>query len=138
MRSLEEPSLSARLRRMTEFLPIFCSPGFSCGTWMGGPGAMPFFAYSEPAGRFFQTAQEMQWVLPDFDWSAWAGSEEAQRLRNDEEALAGASLEQLSKLLTAAVRRDRFCEGAMAESFDSGLVTGVLRRMAAIEAELSH
>jgi hypothetical protein len=35
-------------------------------------------------------------------------------------------------LLTAIIRQDRFCEGALLSAFDSGLILGIVRRAAAI------
>ena len=40
-------------------------------------------------------------------------SKEAMRLRDDPQALAAASAEQLAKLLTVLIRQDRFVEGRL-------------------------
>lgn len=40
-------------------------------------------------------------------------------------AFAGADAAQLAKILTCAVRGDRFCEGALAANYDSGLLARI-------------
>ena len=71
----------------------------------------------------------------DFDWPTWAQTPEAQRLRDDSEAIQQATVLDLARLLTVVIRSDRFAEGAVAEAVESGLVTAVLRRIAQLRAQ---
>jgi hypothetical protein len=90
------------------------------------------YILSEPAHRFYRAVYELGWILTDFDWPRWMSGEEAQRLTHDAEAVDAASPEQLARLLTAMVRSDRFCEGALAGCHESGLIIRILRRVQAL------
>jgi hypothetical protein len=126
--------LQERLKALARFLPALEEPGFQFGTWQGGkqkePGvfSMPYFALSETGSAFVRMAYEQGWVQTDFSWPAWKETEEAISLRDDPEALAAASPEQLAKLLTVLVRQDRFVEGGLNSAFESGLLTAIARR----------
>jgi hypothetical protein len=61
---------------------------------------------------------------------------EAKRLRDEPAALAAATADQLASLLTVLIRHDRFVEGELAGAYRSGLLTGILRRAAALWEEL--
>lgn len=136
-------ALAARLEALASLLPEFEADGFACGEWRGGeeqrPGVftMPWFAHSEPILRFVQTAYDEEWVLLRFAWVSWAGTPEAQALQGDRDALAQATPEQLAKLLTMLIRRDKFAEGALAGDCESGLLTAVLRRAGHLRHELA-
>lgn len=125
-----------RLDRLATFLPVFEGSRFVFATMEGGdeiePGTitMPWSALSEHAHRFVETAYEDGWVSPEVDWSEWMQTAEAIRLRDDPDALPQATVEQLQKLLTTVIRQDRFVTGALAEAFESGLLTAIVRRMA--------
>ena len=128
-------TLHERLRGLASFLPAFESAGFEFGRWnrpesSDGVLTLPFFVLSETADAFVNTAYELGWVEPGFDWGTWMGTEEAQSLRDSPTSLAGATPEQLAHLLTVIVRQDRFVEGSLLASYESGLLTGILRRAA--------
>ena len=122
------------MKALAGFLAVFEEPGFQFGTWHGGerkePGviSMPYFVLSETAESFVRMAYEQGWVLMGFDWPAWKETEEAIALRDDPDALAAASPEQLAKLLTVLIRQDRFVEGRLNSAFEAGLLTGIARR----------
>ncbi len=59
------------------------------------------------------------WVLPDAP-----------------EVLSRATPEQLEKLLTAVIRADRFCDGALAGERESGLLARVCRRASVVLADI--
>jgi hypothetical protein len=137
-----EKSVRERLRALAQFLPVFEEPGFEFGTWHGSyessPGvlAMPYFERSAAGQRFVSTAYTGGWVLIGFDWPSWQGSAEATALLDDPAALEEASPEQLAKLLTLLVRRDRFVEGGLNSAFEAGLLTAIARRAAALGEEI--
>jgi hypothetical protein len=123
-----------RLRRLGELLPRLEDPSFVFGEWRGGErrpdGAitMPYFEFSREA----LTVLAAMPVQMGFDWMTWMGTDEARRLKDDREAIATATPEQLGKLATAIVRGDRFTEGNSAATFESGLLTAIVRRAAAL------
>jgi hypothetical protein len=127
-----------RLLALAAFLPLFEEPGFVFGFWHGGeqvsPGvlAIPYFSLGATASSFVHMAYDQGWVLTDFNWPAWKGTEEAITLRDNPAALEKASPDQLAKLLTVVIRQDRFAEGALNSAFESGLLTAIARRAAAL------
>ncbi|MEY3232074.1 MAG: hypothetical protein RL689_2163 [Planctomycetota bacterium] len=135
----DTPRLSpASFTGLAAFVPIFEDPAFVFGAWntrtKSQPGVVsePMYILSEPAHRFYRAVYELGWILTDFDWPRWMSGEEAQRLTHDAEAVDAASPEQLARLLTAMVRSDRFCEGALAGCHESGLIIRILRRVQAL------
>ncbi|WP_052041751.1 DUF6508 domain-containing protein [Paracoccus sphaerophysae] len=129
----QEPITREGLSALAAFLPSIRAPDFSSGTWKGGEQQadgsiqMPWFAQSDAISDFVKAAYDLDWVR-SFDWPEWTQTEEAFRLRNDPEALAGATADQLAKLLTVVIRQDRFAEGSLAEAFDNGLILSILER----------
>ncbi|MDM8537128.1 DUF6508 domain-containing protein [Desulfobacterales bacterium HSG17] len=64
-------------------------------------------------------------VMIDFDWGAW---EEGRKIANDEKFdFDTVDIPTKCKLITAIVRNDRFCEGALVSAFESGLILRVLK-----------
>ena len=126
--------LREQLAGLAAFLPMFTAPDFQFGEWFqptpSGPGvgSMPYFLLSEAAREFVHAAYDLGWVRPDIDWGAWQGTPECERLRDNAAALVDATAEQLARLLTLYIRGDRFCEGALAEAYESGLLVRILRR----------
>jgi hypothetical protein len=134
-------TLHDRLRGLASFLPAFESPAFEFGKWSNpefledGAFALPFFVLSETAAGFVKAAYDLGWVERDFDWCTWMGSQEARRLRDGPATLAKATSNQLAQLLTVIIRQDRFADGSLLSSYESGLLTAILRRAAALAAE---
>jgi hypothetical protein len=130
----EADSLKKRLARLGEFCTIFEDEGFQFGKWGGGDRdssgsiEMPYFITSKAADKLVEHCYEHDWVLRDFDWPGWMQSTEAQELRDNPETLAKASPDQLANLLTVLIRQEKFSEGSLASAYDSGLLTGILRR----------
>ena len=134
--SLEEevPTPKERLDALAAFLPKFEKPSFEFGRMESPPGVMPYYTLSPLASCFVKTCYEMDWVKP-FEWAEWKDSPEAVRLRDDPSALEKATFEQLSRLLTVVIRQDRFVEGALGSTFESGLLSGILRRAAVLATD---
>lgn len=137
----KKPSLKEQLDGPAAFLPHFENPDFSFGKWDGGQEIephrfqMPYFGYSEVANHFIQATYDLKWLDGTFDWGAWMKTDEATSLRDNPEAMAAATPDQLSKLLTVLVRQDRFSEGALDGAYKAGLVTAICRRAAALLGE---
>ena len=134
-------TLLERLRRLASFLPKFESTAFEFGKWNNpkstGQDAftLPFFVLSETADAFVKEAYDLGWVEGDFDWGTWMGTPEALSLRDSPASLAKATPAQLAHLLTVLIRQDRFAEGSLVASYESGLLTGILRRAAVLAGE---
>jgi Family of unknown function (DUF6508) len=140
--SLEQ--LVEKLRGIVAFLPSFQAPDFKFGYWTqpssDEPGVvrLPYFSLGEAAWSFEQKAYDLGWVMLDFDWPTWKQTPEAETLRDDVQALAQATPDQLARLITVCIRQDRFCEGALAGAFESGLLTRILERAAVILREMER
>lgn len=128
-----DPDLRRRLATVAATLPTLEAPGFVAGRWHDaermedGVWSMPWFELGDEAMAVVRAIAGAGFVQP-FDWMAWAPTPEAVALRNDRAALAAATPDQLQKLLTMLVREDRFSEGSLAESFESGLIAAIARR----------
>ncbi len=127
-------TLKERLDALAAFLPQFEVPAFEFGRMESPPGAMPYYTFSPLASCFIKTCYEMDWVKA-FEWAEWKNTPEAAQLRDDPSVLEKATFEQLSRLLTVLIRQDRFVEGALGSAFESGLLSGILRRAAVLAAD---
>lgn len=130
-----------RLQGIAAFLPRFQVPGFEFGHWENGEqgeGTFTFgyMSYSDAANEFESVTYRLGWIRTGFDWGAWQETQEAKALRDDPLVLAKATPEQLANLLTICVRGERFCEGALRDTFESGLLTRILERAAVLAAEI--
>lgn len=134
----------SRLEALAAFVDELEAPDFDPGYWHSmAPtrddpkvSTMPWFEPSDRANTFLNAIRANGWVEP-FDWMAWAQTEEGAALREDRRALARATPDQLQRLLTTLIRADRFNEGTLAWSFESGLMAGIARRAATLATTLS-
>jgi|SRR5579872_3919784 len=136
------PSLRDRLHALAVFVPQFEAPDFRFGAFVerepvGGVRHQGFYDFGAVARSLITTCYSMGWVVERFDWPTWARTEEARHLRDDASCLAQATAEQLAHLLTVLIRQERFNEGSLAICVDSGLMIGILRRAASLEAHLA-
>jgi O-acetyl-ADP-ribose deacetylase len=93
---------------------------------------MPYLQHAPEVEQLLRTLAQRQLPLT-FDWTSW--QDQAQRFR-DPSVVTTASLDELRRLLTVHLRKERFCEGHLAEVIRSGHLTAIFRRLAAITAEL--
>ena len=64
-------------------------------------------------------------IIIRFDWGAW---EEGRKIASNEDFdFDTLDLPTKCKLITAIVRNDRFCEGALVSAFESGLILRILK-----------
>ncbi len=130
-----------RLEALAAFLPVFEAPGFVFATWGGGeevrPGVrrMPYCSLSTEALRFIRVASESELIRPGFDWPQWDQTPQAAALLASSQALELATPDQLARVLTVLIRRDRFVEGSLAEAFRTGYLTAILRRAVVLRDE---
>jgi hypothetical protein len=123
------------LKRLADFAERFRTPGanFGEGIPITGDGTaqnpyhMPYYSMSDLGASFFEMAYDSGWVR---EWSRadWAHGPEGQALAHDRRVLAQADFEQLAKLMTALVRQERICDGALGAAFDSGLLLAIAER----------
>ena len=139
------PDLRARLEMIAAFADELAAPDFDAGHWHpsertategGEVWTMPWFERSERADAFVRAAAGNGWIQP-FDWMAWIETEEGKALRDDRDALARATPDQIQRLLTAIIRADRFDEGSVEWAFDTGLMAAIARRAKVLADDLA-
>jgi hypothetical protein len=133
-------SREERLKALASFLPTFTDPTFKFGEWRGGEVmdndviTMPFYSLSPDAARFHKVLYEYGFIR-NFDWIAWAQTDECKVMRAVPSALDNVSEDQLARLLTGLARAERFSEGVMDEAFSSGLLTRIVARASTLIQE---
>jgi hypothetical protein len=138
----EDQRLVRRLRLLAAYRPAL-ERHVQFGEWAGGQrqsdGAiqMPWYSFSDEAQRFLRDVSRAGWVQP-FDWPKWLSTKRAQQLLGDTSAIAEATVKELSQLLTALIRQDRFAEGTLAGAYESGILAAVARRAEALAAALDR
>ena len=86
-------------------------------------GSSSVSRYQSSSSRFTTTAG----LSRSFDWGKW--QEAAQEYVEQPRKIETANITVIQKLLTTHVRKERFCEGHLAEMFENGHVLGLLRRL---------
>ncbi len=133
-------SLEARLEALAAFLPVFERADFRLGTWAGGEMMadgviqMPYYSFGPEAARFISIAYEFGWVIP-FDWGTWAQTPKGQLLSAGGDAVATATPDDLARLLTTLIRSERFGDGQLEGAYESGLLTAIVSRAAALASQ---
>lgn len=123
-------ALAAHFDRLSE--SIF-DPGHIVepGRRSDGVVVIGYAQLSEASNAFLDDAIAAGWVRP-FDWVVWMTTPEGRRLLSDQSSIASATADQLSKVLTAHFRRDRFADGTLLEAFKSGVMKAVAARAAVL------
>jgi ADP-ribosyl-[dinitrogen reductase] hydrolase len=121
----DQPLTPDYLQAVLEFLPLFEQPDFSPGEWITQAESLPYYSYT-PEMLDFIRALSGNGLIQPFDWMNWR---EGEQLVDHPELLRSANLQTLRKLLTAHVRADRFSDGHLAGTFESGHMTLILKRM---------
>jgi hypothetical protein len=122
-----------QIRALADFWPVFANPKFVYETQdeakeKKGVITMPSSSLSPEAKAFNKMIYQQGWILDGFDWPEWTKTDEFKDLFSKPETLAKASTHQLAKLLTALVRKERFCDGTMASACAEGLLAGITQR----------
>jgi hypothetical protein len=131
------------LESLAGFLDQLSNPSFMAGDWVFPESdsdkvlLMPYVDFDDVVRNFIDSVYDNGWLDTRFDWPKWAGSPEAAQLQNDPHAIAAAAPQELSRLLTVCLRRDRFSEGALLEDFNSGLILRIVQRAAVLLGESS-
>lgn len=100
------------------------------GDWFGGDKdeegfiQIPYCVPAPVISQFLEVVYAIP-IIISFDWVAW---EEGRKIARDEGFdFDTVGLVTKCKLITAVVRNDRFCEGALVSSFESGLIFKILK-----------
>jgi hypothetical protein len=134
--------LVRQLRVLAGYRPMLEQHG-RFGEWAGGEQQadgsiqMPWYSFSEEADKYLRDLSRAGWVRP-FDWPKWLSTKRGQQLLGDPAAVAEATADELSQLLTALIRQDRFAEGTLASAYESGLLAATARRAEVMAGELDR
>ncbi len=106
------------------------------GEWAGGEKdekeiiQFPYCIEAPIVSQFLEIVYGLP-IIISFGWSAW---EEGRKMASDGNFdFDTLDLPTKCKLITAIVRNDRFCEGALVSAFESGLILRILK---SIEKEI--
>lgn len=131
------------LRRIAAFLPVFSARDFQFAlpiepvSQQGNVITFLGVSYNPEVYRFLEVLSQTSLtnLPPNLHLGEWGESEEAQSLFNDRTALDGATPDQLGRLLTLLMHRERIYEGTLLHAHETGLLTGILRQAAVLAAE---
>jgi Family of unknown function (DUF6508) len=132
-----------RLRALAEFAKPFGNRAIKFGEWSAASGSgtfddpisLPHYQLSDIGTSFYHMAYDSGWVDNALDWTAWAQSDEGRRFLHDVQYMGQANAQVLRNVLTAIVRGDRFCEGTLADAYDSGLLLAIAERAAVLASD---
>ena len=100
--------------------------GKEIGGGMDDNGAyhLPNWSSSEIVHEFLEIVYDIPIVI-DFNWAAW---DEGSKMASDENFdYDTIDIPTKCKLITAFVRNDRFCDGALAGAFERGTILKILK-----------
>lgn len=126
-----------QLHCLADWLPVLEAPDFNAGQWRGGDAdangvlTVPWFEYSRSLGAWPGPCAESLIVM-GFDWMTWLRTPDGAALANDLGTIERATSSDLARLVTAIRRGDRFVEGNIVGAFESGVLTAISRRAAAL------
>ena len=129
--------LSDRLHVLADLVPVLEAPDADFGHWelpppRDGVQSMGWFEFGPTAEAWRAAVARGDWIVVGFDWRSWLETERGRALRDDPDAIASATPDELGWLLTAIVRSDRFVEGSIQGAFESGLLVRICRRAQAL------
>jgi len=84
---------------------------------------MPHWVESSTVSTFLRLVYEIPIVI-SFDW--WAWDEGRTMLKQKSFDFNPIDIPTKCKLITAVIRNDRFCDGALISAFESGLILKLL------------
>jgi hypothetical protein len=130
-------NVTDRLRALADVLPLLETADADFGHWelppsRDGVHSLGWFEFGPTADSWRAAVARGDWIVIGFDWRTWLATAEGQALRDEPDAVASATPEQLAWLLTAIVRSDRFVEGSIEGAFSSGLLARISRRALAL------
>ena len=92
---------------------------------------LPYWRPAPVVSQFLEVVYTIP-IIINFDWLSW---DEGRKIARDKDFdFDTIDLPTKCKLITAIVRNDRFCDGALVSAFESGLILKILK---SIEKEVS-
>ena len=116
-------------KKLFNFIPLIQSSE-SFGEWKGlekdsgGNIQLPYMVRSRVVQDFCNLIYELDLIV-GFDWSNWTAGRNIVKEGN----FKNLDTITLIKILTAIIRNDRFCEGALVEAFENGTIEKILTVM---------
>ncbi|MFO7654076.1 MAG: DUF6508 domain-containing protein [Candidatus Krumholzibacteriia bacterium] len=135
-------ALEERLQRLAAWADRFADGSFMPGTWVAsttrpdGVIQMGWYDLSDMGQSYVSEMYELGWVYA-FDWSAWLGTAEGQRLSSGPGPIDSASSDDLARLLKAIIRGERFGDSQIEGAFRSGMLLAIARRAGELSDSLS-
>ena len=126
-----------RLAALARYVDALTRPGFEFGT---EPDVTPLgegvFAINDgrmdvEATSFMEDVYAADWI-EEFDWTSWGYSEEGKIFLTNAGAIAHATDDQIARILTWFIRKDRFCSGTLLGAFKDGHLTALAQRAGAL------
>ena len=117
------------ISKIIAYLPYFLEDN-KFGEWSGGDKVdgviqMPHLEYSDKVIEFLKLLYGTKFLV-NFDWGSW---DEGRDIIGSPELIQQADLLTLRMLLTAIVRNDRFCNGALLSAIENGIIQEILNRL---------
>ena len=121
-----ETITSDEWKKLFNFIPLIQSSEYF-GEWKGlekdprGNIQLPYMVRSRVVQDFCNLIYELD-LLVGFDWPNWTAGRNIVKEGN----FKNLDTITLIKILTAIIRNDRFCEGALVEAFENGTIEKIL------------
>jgi hypothetical protein len=122
-RQVSPASEKRKLAALARFAPRLCDAGASAPEGKND--------HEELELAFVNAVTRAGWIMP-FDWATWAQGVEGQKLLRDPRHIKTATPDQLEKVLTILIRRERFSAGTLNNALESGLLLAIARRAEAL------
>jgi len=131
------PVTKENIDNILKYLPLFEDKAnkffFEAPQDEPGVVVLPFYLPTIVGLKFYEDLYKERFVTK-FRWMDWIA--EAGEYSASDEKLSKADLKDVRRLFTIIVRQDRFCEGLLEETIESGLVLKILRRLKEIREEM--
>lgn len=98
------------------------------GEWITHRDQLPFVRNEPWADEFVQKLYDAGVIAHDFDWGEWLGTTDGVALSEDPVAVATANPDDLTRLIIAIIRGDRFNEGLLLRKFEDGTFQAIAQR----------
>ncbi len=133
----DDADLVQRIDALLAFLPKLESR--DAGHWEGGDRrpdgtiTLPWFEYDPELIEFHRACGRNGWIEV-FEWPAWQSV--ALNYYENPGALDTAGVDDIRKLLTLHIRKDRFSEGHLATMVENGHLAAILKRLQSIRSSI--
>ena len=117
------------IQAVVQYLELFQKPGYEYALDEDDWGEAIF---SDEVSEFLSTLNTNKMIIK-FDWPDW--HDQAVKYEQEEDALNTASMDDVRKLLTYHVRKDRFSGGHLLSVFTSGHISSILLRLSQLEGD---